>query len=126
MVRSIFRPIVAVVVAASLCGLLLVGCGGGGSGEQADTLTVGQRLLPPAESPGFTVRKNHFVWSDARSVVDEGIGPALPAGNTKEATNVLEQANFVSGAAEVLSAPGSSENLIVMVLRLGSPVEAER
>jgi hypothetical protein len=102
-------------------GLAAAGCGGNGGEDEAKPLSLEQRLLSPADAPGFTQQTAQFEWNDAQQVVDEGIGPALPQQNAAEATRVLEDANFIDGAARVLSKPGTKENLITIVLRFGSP-----
>jgi hypothetical protein len=111
-----------VVLCLAIFGAVLAaGCGGADDGDeqQERPLSVQERLLPPEEIPGFE-RKKTFDWPDAAAFVTEGIGPALPRRNSDEAIDVMTEAGFVSGAAEVLS-KGSDEHLIVMALQFETP-----
>jgi hypothetical protein len=94
-----------------------LGCGG--DDEPAAPLALDKRLPTDEEAAGFAVQRR-FTWPDADGPVEEGFAATLNNPETQdEAKKMLRDAGYVEGAAVVRSR-AENDNLVVMVLRLGS------
>ena len=103
-------------VLVAVAGLLPLACGGD---EDAEPLQLEQRLPTADDAPGFAEVRT-FDWREPEGPVDEGFAFTQDFPETRdEALETLRDGGYVRGVASVRSR-AENDNLVVMVLQLGS------